>query len=261
MVAEGVRTTGAALALGARHRHRAADRRADGRRARWATHAARGGRGADGAAAASRSKLDAFSVQGSGSRRHGFFRQDQAVAHADEGAVRRAVRGSRSSGPTRRTRAARPVDVETDRSARRSADLGRRRRRGDRADRRGGPQPKRTRGESLRELVQARDPVASCAAADTPRAERPPPARRDDRRRQRHRQDDDGRQARAADQGFGPDAADLRRRHLPRRRRRAARGLGEARRRRHHPGADRRRSRRGRVRRDRRGQGAQAATS
>ena len=47
MVAEGVRTTGAALALGAQPRHRAADHRADGGGARWPT-LRRSGRSADG---------------------------------------------------------------------------------------------------------------------------------------------------------------------------------------------------------------------
>ena len=74
-------------------------------------------------------------------------------------------------------------------------------------------------------------------------------ARGADRRRQRHRQDDHGRQARAADQGLGEDAADLRGRHVSRRGGRAAAGLGDPRRRRLHPRAGRRRPGRGRVRR------------
>ena len=56
MVAEGVRTTTAALALGERYRRRAADRGADGRSARRPPDAARSGRRPDAAAAARRAR-------------------------------------------------------------------------------------------------------------------------------------------------------------------------------------------------------------
>ncbi len=92
-------------------------------------------------------------------------------------------------------------------------------------------------------------------AIDRPGADRPlgRAGDPDDGRGQRHRQDDDDRQDRLApEQGDGPQRGDGRRRHLPRRRRRAAGNLGRARRRRANPRRRGLRPRRRRLRRDQR---------
>ena len=204
MVAEGVRTTGAALALGARHGIElpiAAQMAAvlDGRRSpreavevlmrpqkqeevgRIKVQCVQGARFLGATVSrgfrlqaegdrlgklfrlkpeATKSGIQSSRFQGSGP--HGFFRQDQAVAHADQAAVRRAVRGSRASAPTRGEARTRPVDVETVEALEEaliSADVG------VAATERiveGGSPPADRRRVAARS-GQGRDPVRSCA--------------------------------------------------------------------------------------------------
>ncbi len=114
------------------------------------------------------------------------------------------------------------------------------------------------RGESLRDLVK--DEIRARLRRRGPdRRARPPPARDARRRREWHRQDDHGREAGQPAEGVGPEAAGVCSRHVPRGRRRAARGVGDAGRRRHRAGQGRRGSRRRRVRCDQDRGGPRAA--
>ena len=136
MVAEGVRTTDAALALGGASRRRAADRRAGRRAARRTQGCAHGAVRFDAAAAASRSRIAVVMWIGVGSwelilgffdkLRDGLTRTKQQIVSRFEEIVQQADTRRAAHAADRRRH---------DRSARGAADLGRRRHARDRADR------------------------------------------------------------------------------------------------------------------------------
>ena len=192
MVAEGVRTTDAALALGARARRRAADRRADGERARRAQDAARGARGPDAPAAADRGRCRMIRIT-----QMGLFGRVRDGLRRTAQQLRRTLRRDRRAAPTRPSGASAPVDAETADALEElliGADVGVAA--AERiVDGRHGARARH--GESLRDLVKDESAGDSRAASD---AATPPrtgsPTVRAGRRRQRHRQDHHRRQAR-----------------------------------------------------------------